>query len=168
MTDKPTTDLLGALPRTRPHRRSGKRSERPAEGAPAETPEAPAPEAETARTPAAGSATAGTPAPKRAARPPATKKPASTPRAKPRPVNGAGATARRRPQAVRETGTRTRLRQPPQPAGTPSRPRSRKPVPASGGEILGTAVQAAAELAEIGLSVSARALRNAVQRLPRP
>jgi hypothetical protein len=35
-------------------------------------------------------------------------------------------------------------------------------------EILGTAVQATAELAEIGLALSARALRNAASRLPRP
>jgi hypothetical protein len=41
-------------------------------------------------------------------------------------------------------------------------------VPASSTEIFGTAVQAAAELAEIGLSVSARALRNAVSKLPKP
>jgi hypothetical protein len=33
---------------------------------------------------------------------------------------------------------------------------------------LGTAVQAAAELAEIGLKASARALRGALSRLPRP
>jgi hypothetical protein len=41
-------------------------------------------------------------------------------------------------------------------------------VPATGADILGTAVQAAAELAEIGLSASARALRGAISRLPRP
>jgi hypothetical protein len=41
-------------------------------------------------------------------------------------------------------------------------------VPSSGVDIIGTAVQAAAELAEIGLSASARALRSAVARLPRP
>jgi hypothetical protein len=41
-------------------------------------------------------------------------------------------------------------------------------VPPKGSDIVSTAVQAAAELAEIGLSVSARALRNAVSRLPRP
>jgi hypothetical protein len=41
-------------------------------------------------------------------------------------------------------------------------------MPASGADILSTAVQAAAELAEIGLSVSTRALRNALSRLPKP
>jgi hypothetical protein len=34
--------------------------------------------------------------------------------------------------------------------------------------VLSTAVQAAAELAEIGLSVSARAVRRAASKLPRP
>ena len=47
-------------------------------------------------------------------------------------------------------------------------PRAQSFSSADGAEILGTAVQAAAELAEIGLSVGARALRNAVSRLPRP
>lgn len=44
------------------------------------------------------------------------------------------------------------------------------PAPASprGKEIVGTMVQAAAELAEIGLSVSGRAIKEAVARLPRP
>lgn len=62
----------------------------------------------------------------------------------------------------------TRLRQPAQPAGTPPGPRSRRPAPSNGSDLLGTAVQAAAELAEIGLSVGARAIRGAVARLPRP
>ena len=35
-------------------------------------------------------------------------------------------------------------------------------------ELVGTVVKAAAELAEIGLTVGARALRRAVSRLPRP
>jgi hypothetical protein len=34
--------------------------------------------------------------------------------------------------------------------------------------IVATAVQAAGELAQIGLSLGARALRSAVDRLPRP
>ncbi len=61
-----------------------------------------------------------------------------------------------------------RLRQPAQPAGTPTARRSGKPAPKSGSDLVGTAVQAAAELAEIGLSISARAIRRAVSRLPRP
>jgi hypothetical protein len=43
-----------------------------------------------------------------------------------------------------------------------------RPVPEPSPGVLETAVQAAAELAEIGLHVGARALRSAVSRLPRP
>jgi hypothetical protein len=39
---------------------------------------------------------------------------------------------------------------------------------ADGLHILGTAVQAMAELAEIGLTLGARLLRSAISRLPRP
>ncbi len=78
--------------------------------------------------------------------------------------------------AKRRTGT---MRQPAQPRGAPttSRPikrptaatdRPARPASTGGREIVGTAVQAAAELAEIGLSVGARAIRTAVSRLPRP
>jgi hypothetical protein len=42
------------------------------------------------------------------------------------------------------------------------------PPPERQPAVLGTAVQAAAELAEIGLMASARALRGALSRLPRP
>jgi hypothetical protein len=72
-----------------------------------------------------------------------------------------GASAARKARAER-------LRQPAQPAGTPTAPRVRAPAPPSGPEILGTAVNAVAELAEIGLTASARALRGALARLPRP
>ena len=54
----------------------------------------------------------------------------------------------------------------------PERPRvPRATCPASladGAELVGTALKAAVELAEIGLTVSAHALRIAVSRLPRP
>jgi hypothetical protein len=72
------------------------------------------------------------------------------------------------PQAI---GARRseRLQQPAQPAGAPpAPPRAAEPERTTGRDILGIAAQAAGELAEIGLSVSARALRNAVSRLPRP
>jgi hypothetical protein len=61
-----------------------------------------------------------------------------------------------------------RLRQPAQPAGAPPSPPSRGSVPNTGADVIGTAVHAAAELAEIGLGAGARALRNAVARLPKP
>jgi hypothetical protein len=103
MTGERPPEVLGSLPRTRPHRRSQKRP---------------------ARTPDSGAQ-------------------ATTPKA-------------------------SRLRQPAQPAGTPPGPRTRRPAPPNGSDVLGTVVQAAAELAEIGLTVGARAIRGAVARLPRP
>jgi hypothetical protein len=68
---------------------------------------------------------------------------------------------------------------------TPRAPKVAKPTPSAAGEpkpaaatpapprepspgTLETAVQAAAELAEIGLQLGARALRRAISRLPRP
>jgi hypothetical protein len=205
MSDKPTTDLLGALPRTRPHRRSGKRAER-ADSGPEATPQnteattqangsgrkpartqsaakkTPAPRSTAAKKPARATKAKAPATAKAAGKAPATakasakassakttatgaaKKPAtSPPRPRAVPGTGPGSSAR-----LRDKAAGSRLRQPPQPLGTPSGRRSRKPVPASGTEIFGTAVQAAAELAEIGLSVSARALRNAVSKLPKP
>jgi hypothetical protein len=104
------------------------------------------------------------PAAARAKPPAARAKPAAV---RAQPPNPAQAHVPTRPRTTRRPQTE-RLRQPAQPAGTPPTPRSRRPVPATGAEIFETAVHAAAELAEIGLSVSARALRNAVSRLPRP
>lgn len=144
MSDERPSKILGALPRSRPHRRSQKR---PVRGGP-----------EAAAPPQSGSKTRpeAMPTTTRAER-----VSAST-RSKARP------TARRtKPRAARPAQSK-RLRQPAQPAGTPPPPRSRRPAPSPGRDILGTAVQATAELAEIGLTVSARALRNALSRLPRP
>jgi hypothetical protein len=110
MSDEKPPEILGGLPRTRPHRRSDKRG-------------------------AAGS---------------------SSGRATGKRQGGRGRT-RSEP-----------LRQPKQPGGTPPKPAARRPAPPSGTEIVSTAVQAAAELVEIGLSAGARAVRNALSRLPRP
>jgi hypothetical protein len=137
MPDRPPSEVLGGLPKSRPHRRSDKRGARP-------TP-APAEQAAAGRAERAPAATGAKPAAKPAA---AKRTPGAKPRRRPRPDT---------------------LRQPAQPVGTPSGARAqRKPAPVTGVDIVGTAVQAAAELAEIGLSVSARALRNAIARLPRP
>jgi len=151
MPDDRPSEVLGSLPRTRPHRRSEKRR------SPAAGPTGPQAADGERRPPA------DTPKPQAADTP----KPARTANSKPR--RAANSTSRRTgaPKAVRSPRPQ-RLGQPAQPAGTPSAPRTRKPIPPSGTQILGTAVQAAAELAEIGLSVSARALRRAVSRLPRP
>jgi hypothetical protein len=126
MTGESPSDVLGSLPRTRPHRRSQKRPPRVVD--------------------------AGADA-KSAAKP-----------AKPQPAAAKAAA----PKSGAPRARPTRLRQPAQPAGTPPGPRNRPPAPSNGSDLLGTAVQAAAELAEIGLSVGARAIRGAVARLPRP
>ena len=153
MTNDRPSKVLGSLPTTRPHRRSQKRAARPA-GNGAEVVKAPA--SRTSRKPPAASAKAAAKAKPQAA----AAKPQRT--AAKRPTAATARAAKRRP-------ARQPLRQPPQPRGTPTvrsspRPSSRP----AGTDILGTAVQAAAELAEIGLAVSARAIRGAVSRLPRP
>jgi hypothetical protein len=81
------------------------------------------------------------------------------------------ATAGRKTSRASATGQNARLQQPKQPTGTPSGVRSPQPATRQSPgrhDILETAVQAAAELAEIGLTVSARALRSALSRFPRP
>jgi hypothetical protein len=129
MNDERPPEVLGALPHTRPHRRSDKRAARPEKDAPA------------------------TPAPKR-------KTTATSAKRAPQP--------KRLSQPAQPAGAPPKAPKSPQARRTPASPPARRPNPPSGGEILGTAVQAAAELAEIGLTASARALRNALSRLPRP
>ena len=129
MNEERPTDLLSALPRTRPHRRSDKRATPPGGRKP------PADKPATRRASSARKAAARKPAPR-------TSSPAAT----------------------------RRLSQPSQPRGIPDARRApkRKPAPAAAPELVGTAVQAVGELAEIGLALTARALRNAVSRLPKP
>lgn len=145
MTDQnsSSSEVLSALPHRRPHRRSDKRAARPAK---------------------ADAAAPATTTPK-------TTSNASAPRAKSKSAAPKAKTASTKPAAKPTPATRPapkRLRQPAQPAGAPPSPRSRGSVPNTGADVLGTAVHAAAELAEIGLTAGARALRNAVARLPKP
>lgn len=91
-----------------------------------------------------------------------------------------GARARAAPRSATATAPtllvaadgRERLPQPGQPRSLPPQPpdTAEPPPPArpGGGEIIGTAIQAAGELAEIGLTLGTQALRNAISRLPRP
>jgi hypothetical protein len=160
MSDERPSEVLGSLPRTRPHRRSQKRVAAPVrtvagdDASPGKADDARKPRAATAsrsrrlRQPAQPE---GGPSIRGARKPAASgpRKPATPPTGRP------GATRRR--AATRKPGP------PPKPSG----PKTRTPA-TTGAEILGTAVQAAAELAEIGLTVSARAIRTAVSRLPRP
>jgi hypothetical protein len=150
MSEKRQPGVIGSLPSTRPHRRSGKRAT-PGSPAAATAPTSARPTAR-AKPPAQPEATATLkPAAKPEAtatlKPPATAKPA---RAKP---------AAARTQAAQRARTRA-----PSPARDPAPP---APAPTSPGA-LQTAVEAAAELTEIGLRASARALRVALSRLPKP
>jgi len=170
MNDERPSEVLGGLPRTRPHRRSDKRGAR-AQSAPI----GPEPATFVGQAPAPA-----TPKSQAAAK---VKAPAKR-RAQTRPKATAPGTARAKAQASVEARSMpkaealgnqspapakgARLPQPGQPPGAPPAPASRRPASSGGVDILGTAVQAAAELAEIGLSSSARALRGAISRLPRP
>jgi hypothetical protein len=133
VSDERPSDVLGALPRRRPQRRSDKRQSREPYRSKV-TNRANAPAATGTATVQRPEATATLPTP-----------PLATPRRRTQP-----------------------LRQPAQPPGTPPTSQDRPGDQPTGRHILGTAAQAAAELAGIGLSISARALRNAVDRLPRP
>jgi hypothetical protein len=156
MTGEPPSEVLGSLPRTRPHRRSQKRPPR-------------ATRAADTRAAAVDTRTIDAPADAQADAKPAKAKPAKTETAKTETAKAKLANATTAaPRRVTTGSAPSRLRQPAQPAGTPPGPRNRRPVPSNGSDVLGTAVQAAAELAEIGLSVGARAIRGAVARLPRP
>src|SRR4051794_30971244 len=92
---------------------------------------------------------------KTAAKPSAKKqaaaKPKPAPSRKPRPVR-AGA------PALRESTERARTAEPPPETTT---------TPPSGTELITTAIQAAGELAQIGLAVGGQVLRRAVDKLPR-
>jgi len=134
MSDERPSEVLGGLPRTRPHRRSEKRvtppkaaAAKPEQMPPAKRPTAPVRPARAARTPTAA--------------------PGSTKLATP---------------------SAPRARQPAQPPGTPAPNTRGRPAPAGRGDLIGSAVQMTAELAEIGISAGARALKGVVARLPRP
>ncbi|HZU61845.1 MAG TPA: hypothetical protein VE983_12830 [Solirubrobacteraceae bacterium] len=166
MTDQRPSEVLGALPRTRPERRSSKRPQRQDVQAASQVP-APSPAAPSAAAGArARTRTAESAATEAKARARTTESAAAKAKARPRPTKTAAARGPARPGAGRTKRGSPPLRQPPQPRGIPSQPRA--PVPPHRPEILGTAVQAAAELAEIGLALSTRALRRAVSRIPRP
>jgi hypothetical protein len=97
-------------------------------------------------------------APRAAAKPAATK--ATGARAKgaakePRAVSG-----RPKPRGVQPSAATDAASHAPSP--------KRPPSPPSGTDLVGTAVQAAGELAQFGLTLGTRALRDAVKRIPRP
>jgi hypothetical protein len=85
-------------------------------------------------------------------------KPASTTKAKPKAASKAQAATVPKVAPAAEPAAKV----PPAGWATP-----RDDVP-RGADLLGTVVQAAGELAQIGITAGGRALKSAVQRLPRP
>jgi hypothetical protein len=135
-------EVLTSLPRSRPVRRSSKRAARPdaANGAGAKS-----------------------------------KKAAAKPRAKaaPKPAAKAGAkpAARRAPKAgpraVAPDPVAPRRKIPPAGYAAPTSRAPEDPASASA-DLIGTAVQAAGELAQIGFAVGRQTLKSMLDRLPRP
>jgi hypothetical protein len=80
--------------------------------------------------------------------------------AKPGAKGARAASARPKPAGVRPSAATKAARHPPPP--------KRPPSPPSGTDLVGTAVQAAGELAQLGLTLGTRALRDVVKRVPRP
>jgi hypothetical protein len=143
--------VLASLPATRPQRIGGRRR---AGAKPAAKPTA------TAR--AASSGTRRKPAAKKraAAKPRATAK-AKPAAAKPVPISKATG---QKPKPVRSGASG--LDAPAKKAATKRAPApSRAP---SGTELVTTVVQAAGELAQVGLSIGGQVLKRAVERLPKP
>ncbi len=156
-------EVLTSLPRSRPVRRSAKRGDRPAVQGAARASAKPV----TPRTPPAAKpgAKAPTATPRTTAKRAATRPPAP-------PAGGAGATPRAAAGPARGT-ERARPRETPRRkvpaagyAAADSRPG--EPSGSAGAELISTTVQAAAELAQIGLTVGRQTLRSMLDRLPKP
>lgn len=139
-------DVLSSLPAKRPQRPSARRA------------------AGAARAPASGR--------KQGPRSAAPRGGAAARPARSQPRSGARAAKKtpRKPAAVRPSAATTRAREPgPRAVPRSRRPEASAPAPAPEGvELVTTAIQAAAELAQIGLGLGASALRGAINRLPRP
>jgi hypothetical protein len=92
-----------------------------------------------------------------------------------RPARGASGAAKAKPAAAKpkaKAASRPMARPAPEPAAKVppagyATPRPDDGVP-RGADLVGTAVQAAGELAQIGIAAGGRALKSAFQRLPRP
>jgi hypothetical protein len=133
--------VLGSLPSTRPTRFGGERSARGAK---------PKRAAATAKPRAAAKPkrAAGTAKPRAAG---ADAAPSPKPPRRPRPVRAGAPT-------LEEPTARARTQEPPEPGASPP----------TGTELVTTAIQAAGELAQIGLTLGGQVLKRAVKRLPKP
>lgn len=149
MADRPDNDrgadVMSSLPAKRPQRPSARRAKASTQ----------------AKRPASGTRTRRT-----------SSKPAAAARTRAQSAargrSGAQATGDR-PAAVRPSAATARAREPGPKPTTGDQSTSSPPAgPPSGVELITTAVQAAGELAQIGLSLGVRTLRGAISRLPRP
>lgn len=186
MTNDRPSDLLSALPRSRPHRRSEKRPARAAAPEPAvqetgeESKKAAAKSTRGAAKSSRGAARnarGGAQSTRAAAK--STRAQAKSTRADGNSTHAGAAPARTparsRGQSERTAPPATAPRQRPRPLAQPAQPRGvpggaggSRPEPSTEFPVLRTAIQAAAELTEIGVTLSAKALRGAIGRLPRP
>lgn len=153
--------MLTSLPRTRPVRRSAKRGDRanavsapPHGAAPAKPRKAKA--RATAKAPATKKAV-----PKAAAN--ATPRATAKPRARTTPEASPGATA----DGAEGAGTTPRRKVPPAGYAAPSG-RGDGGGGSGTADLLSTTIQAAAELAQIGLTVGRQTLQSMLDRLPKP
>jgi hypothetical protein len=154
-------EVLTSLPRSRPVRRSAKRAARPdaANGAEA-----------TAKRAAKAPRPAAEPRAKAAPKTTAARRPASA--RTPRPVAAAGErrpTAARTARAAASADERAAPRRKIPPAGYAApTPHAHDDRVAASADLVGTAVQAAGELAQIGFAVGRQALQSMLDRLPKP
>jgi hypothetical protein len=161
MADRQDSDreVLTSLPRSRPVRRSAKRGERPdpQNGANASPRRAAATKPRGAKATTAG-----------AAKTTATRAAKTTTAGAKAPAARA---AKPKPRAARTTAERPRGAPPRKvpPAGYAT-PTARPHDPASSGtaELISTTIQAAGELAQIGMTVARQTLQSMVDRLPKP
>ena len=142
-------DVFGSLPNTRPQRRSARRDRAGAKAKPA-----------------AGAKPAARAKPAAQAKPAARAKPAgrAKPAARSKPAARANPAAQAQPAAEAAPSRASTAKIPPAGYATP---RGDDGVP-HGAQLVTTAVQAAGELAHIGLAAGGRALKSALGRLPRP
>jgi hypothetical protein len=140
-------EVLTSLPRTRPVRRSAKRGERPR------------------------AASGATPKPKQSASEgPKARKPTAKPRATVQPKAAARTARPAASDGARATGHRSRSapRRKVPPAGYASPSNADGDQHSASADLIGTAVQAAGELAQIGFAVGRQALQSMLERLPKP
>jgi hypothetical protein len=161
-TAKPETSVLGSLPATRPNRlgRHASAASSPTATAAAKPQVSAKPKTSTKAKPKttakAKPKTTAKAKPKSSAKPKASAKP--QPAAAPR-------IASRTPQPTATSPTREQLRATAERAEQAATPRRSGP-PSSAPELVTTAVQAAGEVAQIGVGLGVRALKRAARRLP--